>query len=101
MSTRPKISLTQAVFLEGGFTKEEIRNGYTSLFFKKALVGDEFCQAVMEFFNTGRLLKWANHSIISLIPKLIKSLVIPRIPPLGQLWRSKVLAYLSVLNLQR
>nr|GEW11949.1 hypothetical protein [Tanacetum cinerariifolium] len=47
-------------------------DGYTSCFFKKAwnTVGMDVCLAVKEFFQTGKLLKEINATIISLIPKL-------------------------------
>nr|GEY43989.1 hypothetical protein [Tanacetum cinerariifolium] len=47
-------------------------NGYTSCFFKKAwnVVGMGICLAMKEFFQTGKLLKEMNATIILLIPKL-------------------------------
>ncbi|GJX36121.1 RNA-directed DNA polymerase, eukaryota, reverse transcriptase zinc-binding domain protein [Tanacetum coccineum] len=46
-------------------------DGYSSIFFKKAwkVIGDDFCKAVKEFFNYGKLLKDLNSTVISLIPK--------------------------------
>jgi hypothetical protein len=46
-------------------------DGYSSAFFKRAwhIVGDDFCAAVQDFFTSGRLLRQANHSIITLVPK--------------------------------
>jgi hypothetical protein len=40
-------------------------------FFHKAwpIVGDEVCEAVLEFFQTGRLLKEVNSTILTLVPK--------------------------------
>nr|GEX18988.1 hypothetical protein [Tanacetum cinerariifolium] len=47
-------------------------DGYTSCFFKKAwnVVGMDVCLVVKEFFQTGKLLKKMNATIISLIPML-------------------------------
>nr|GEW83494.1 hypothetical protein [Tanacetum cinerariifolium] len=46
-------------------------NGYSALFFKKAwsVVGGDFYKAIKEFFNTGKMLKELNSTVISLIPK--------------------------------
>jgi len=46
-------------------------DGYSACFFKKAwsIVGDQFCQAILEFFSSGNLLKQINHLAIVLIPK--------------------------------
>ena len=46
-------------------------DGYSSSFFKRAwhIVADDFCAAVQDFFTSGRLLRQANHSIITLVPK--------------------------------
>ncbi|KAL0453206.1 UNVERIFIED_CONTAM: hypothetical protein Slati_1298700 [Sesamum latifolium] len=35
-----------------------------------AVVGEDFCQAIMEFFANGRLLKQVNATLITLIPKV-------------------------------
>nr|GEV05254.1 hypothetical protein [Tanacetum cinerariifolium] len=47
-------------------------DGYTFCFFKKAwnVVGMDVCLTVKQFFQTGKLLKEMNATIISLIPKL-------------------------------
>ncbi|KAL0406033.1 UNVERIFIED_CONTAM: hypothetical protein Slati_3917200 [Sesamum latifolium] len=47
-------------------------DGFSSGFFKVAwtVVGEDFCQAVLEFFNNGHLLKQLNATFITLIPKL-------------------------------
>ncbi|KAJ0711326.1 putative RNA-directed DNA polymerase [Helianthus annuus] len=46
-------------------------DGYTSAFFKQAwdIVGDEVTNAVLAFFDNGKLLKQINHTIIALVPK--------------------------------
>ena len=46
-------------------------DGYSSGFFKAAwpIVGQEVTTAVMDFFNTGRLLKQINTTLLALIPK--------------------------------
>ncbi|KAK4382268.1 hypothetical protein Sango_2888600 [Sesamum angolense] len=47
-------------------------DGFSSCFFKAtwAVVGEDVCHAVMEFFNHGRLLKQLNATLITLIPKV-------------------------------
>nr|GEY14494.1 RNA-directed DNA polymerase, eukaryota, reverse transcriptase zinc-binding domain protein [Tanacetum cinerariifolium] len=47
-------------------------DGYTACFFKKAwnVVGMDVCLVMKEFFQTGKLLKEMNATIMSLIPKL-------------------------------
>jgi hypothetical protein len=46
-------------------------DGFSTGFFQKAwaVVGDEFCEAILEFFTYGKLLKEANSTILTLIPK--------------------------------
>lgn len=46
-------------------------DGYSSCFFKKswAVIHEDFCLAVRDFFQSGAMLKQINHSIIALIPK--------------------------------
>lgn len=41
------------------------------IFFRKAwhTVGDQFCQAIKEFFDSGSLLKQMNHSVMVLMTK--------------------------------
>lgn len=81
----PSISVEHSAALSSPVTHEEIKkalfsignekspgpDGYTALFFKStwALTGDLFCNAISEFFRSGRLLKQLNHTIIALIPK--------------------------------
>ncbi|KAL0291803.1 UNVERIFIED_CONTAM: hypothetical protein Sradi_7012500 [Sesamum radiatum] len=47
-------------------------DGYTSAFFKAAwpVIGGDVCAAVVEFFQTGRLLKQINATLLTLIPKV-------------------------------
>lgn len=47
-------------------------DGYNSLFFKRAwnVIGEEVTKAVSQFFQTGKMVKELNSTIISLIPKL-------------------------------
>ncbi|KAL0293553.1 UNVERIFIED_CONTAM: hypothetical protein Sradi_6930300 [Sesamum radiatum] len=47
-------------------------DGFSSCFFKATwtIIGEDVCQAVMEFFNHGRLLKQLNATLITLIPKV-------------------------------
>ena len=49
-------------------------DGFSSLFFKKAwiIVGSEVCEAVEDFFSSGRLLREINCTIIALVPKVPK-----------------------------
>lgn len=55
-------------------------DGFTACFFKKAwsMIGDEVCDAIKEFFRSGKMLKEVNATIISLVPKIptpLKSLI--------------------------
>ncbi|XP_074298665.1 uncharacterized protein LOC141629588 [Silene latifolia] len=47
-------------------------DGFTSQFYKDAwsIIGEEICAAVMNFFETGKLLTQINSTIITLIPKI-------------------------------
>ncbi|KAL0282049.1 UNVERIFIED_CONTAM: hypothetical protein Sradi_7273900 [Sesamum radiatum] len=53
-------------------------DGYTSLFFKAAWpeIGNEICAAVIEFFQSGKLLKQINATLLTLIPKRVLHLLI-------------------------
>ncbi|KAL2252957.1 UNVERIFIED_CONTAM: hypothetical protein Sindi_0090400, partial [Sesamum indicum] len=55
-------------------------DGYSSGFFKAAwpIVGHEVSSAVLDFFNTGRLLKQINTTLLALIPKSMPSSVCAR-----------------------
>lgn len=54
-----------------GDDKSPRLDGYTSCFFKEAwdIVGNDFMEAIHEFFASRSLLKQMNHTIIALIPK--------------------------------
>ncbi|GKC03922.1 RNA-directed DNA polymerase, eukaryota, reverse transcriptase zinc-binding domain protein, partial [Tanacetum coccineum] len=54
-----------------GDNKAPCPDGYSFVFFKKSwkVIGDDFYKAVKEFFNSGKLLKDLNSTVISLIPK--------------------------------
>ncbi|GJT55301.1 RNA-directed DNA polymerase, eukaryota, reverse transcriptase zinc-binding domain protein [Tanacetum coccineum] len=47
-------------------------DGFTSAFYKHSwsIVGKDICQAIREFFNTGKLLGELNATLITLIPKI-------------------------------
>ena len=47
-------------------------DGYTAKFFNSAwsVVGEDLCNAVKEFFNSGKILGEINATIISLVPKI-------------------------------
>ncbi|KAL0367274.1 UNVERIFIED_CONTAM: hypothetical protein Sradi_3617500 [Sesamum radiatum] len=47
-------------------------DGYTSTFFKAAwpVIGGDVCAAVLEFFQSGRILKQINANLLALIPKV-------------------------------
>ncbi|XP_074305227.1 uncharacterized protein LOC141640275 [Silene latifolia] len=47
-------------------------NGFSSAFFKDSwnIVGEDVCQAILDFFHTGKMLQQINHTFISLIPKM-------------------------------
>ncbi|XP_074297021.1 uncharacterized protein LOC141627693 [Silene latifolia] len=47
-------------------------DGYSSQFFKDswAIIGNDICAAITEFFNTGQLLKQLNATLVTLIPKV-------------------------------
>ncbi|XP_074319911.1 uncharacterized protein LOC141656761 [Silene latifolia] len=46
-------------------------DGYSSAFFKDAwdMVGDSVCSAIQDFFQSRKLLKQLNHTLITLVPK--------------------------------
>ncbi|GJV10401.1 RNA-directed DNA polymerase, eukaryota, reverse transcriptase zinc-binding domain protein [Tanacetum coccineum] len=60
-------------------------DGYTSTFFKKAwkIIGNDVCMAIKEFFNTGKLLREMNATIISLIPKISTLNKVPDYRPIA------------------
>ncbi|XP_071705081.1 uncharacterized protein [Rutidosis leptorrhynchoides] len=81
-----KLSNEEALAMESPVTDEEIkaamfdidvnkasgRDGYSSMFFKKAwgIIGKYICDAIKEFFSTGQLLGEVNATLIALIPKV-------------------------------
>ncbi|KAL0420558.1 UNVERIFIED_CONTAM: LINE-1 reverse transcriptase [Sesamum latifolium] len=60
-------------------------DGYSSGFLKAAwpIVGEEVTRATMEFFETGRLLKQVNSTLISLIPKVNTPTVLAEFRPIS------------------
>ncbi|XP_050238256.1 uncharacterized protein LOC126687743 [Mercurialis annua] len=60
-------------------------DGYSSAFFKKnwSIVGREICNAVREFFQTGKLLKQVNSTSIALIPKVMNPKCVGDYRPTG------------------
>ncbi|KAL0294502.1 UNVERIFIED_CONTAM: hypothetical protein Sradi_6884200 [Sesamum radiatum] len=55
-------------------------DGYSAGFFKAAwpVIGGEVTRAIRDFFQTGRLLKQVNATLISLIPKVITKILVQR-----------------------
>lgn len=49
-------------------------DGHSS-FFKKTwdIIGEDFCNAIQDFFSSGELLKQVNHSIIAFVPSQLMS----------------------------
>lgn len=49
-------------------------DGYSANFFKSmwSIIGEDFCQAVKEFFANGLILKEINVTTIALVPKIIR-----------------------------
>ncbi|XP_074299186.1 uncharacterized protein LOC141630235 [Silene latifolia] len=47
-------------------------DGFSSAFFKDSwsVVGDEVCDAILDFFQSGKMLQQINHTFITLIPKI-------------------------------
>ncbi|CAH9093039.1 unnamed protein product [Cuscuta europaea] len=64
------LDIKQALF-DIGNDKAPGPDGYSSAFFKEnwSKVGEDVCEAVREFFDTGTLLKQVNHTVVALIPK--------------------------------
>ncbi|KAL2224940.1 UNVERIFIED_CONTAM: hypothetical protein Sindi_3058100, partial [Sesamum indicum] len=60
-------------------------DGYSSGFFKAAwpIVGQEVTTAVMDFFNTGRLLKQINTTLLALIPKVHAPMTVSDFRPIS------------------
>ncbi|XP_021985901.1 uncharacterized protein LOC110882124 [Helianthus annuus] len=61
----------KAAMFNIGENKAPGPDGYTSAFFKKAwdIIDTEVTDAVLDFFDNGKLLKQLNHTILALIPK--------------------------------
>ncbi|KAL0401945.1 UNVERIFIED_CONTAM: LINE-1 reverse transcriptase [Sesamum latifolium] len=76
--------IKQAVF-DIDETKAPGPDDYSSGFFKAAwpIVGREVTRAIMDFFITGRLLKQVNSTLISLIPKVNKPMVVAEFRPVS------------------
>ncbi|GKA39074.1 RNA-directed DNA polymerase, eukaryota, reverse transcriptase zinc-binding domain protein [Tanacetum coccineum] len=80
-----KISKNDSEFMVRNITNAEIKeaifgiedekalgpDGFTAVFFKKSwrIVGRDVCDAVQEFFNTNKLLREVNATLITLVPK--------------------------------
>ncbi|GKD22873.1 RNA-directed DNA polymerase, eukaryota, reverse transcriptase zinc-binding domain protein, partial [Tanacetum coccineum] len=80
-----KVSIEEANQMTKDVTDEEIKkalfdiddnkapgpDGFTSKFYKKAwdIVKDDFCNAIKEFFNSGKMLAEINATLISLVPE--------------------------------
>ncbi|KAL9347289.1 hypothetical protein Peur_058655 [Populus x canadensis] len=60
-----------------GDTKSPGPDGYFAFFFKKSwdMVGPDLYATVQGYFQSGQLLKQINHSIIALVPKLLRFLM--------------------------
>ncbi|KAL0283634.1 UNVERIFIED_CONTAM: Retrovirus-related Pol polyprotein from type-2 retrotransposable element R2DM [Sesamum radiatum] len=60
-------------------------DGYSAGFFKAAwpVIGGEVTQAIRDFFQTGRLLKQVNTTLISLIPKVSNPAVVAEFRPIS------------------
>ncbi|GJQ98638.1 RNA-directed DNA polymerase, eukaryota, reverse transcriptase zinc-binding domain protein [Tanacetum coccineum] len=58
---------------------------YTSIFYKKAwdIVKNDFCEAVKEFFKTGKLLGKVNATLITLVPKINTPLKVSDFRPIA------------------
>ncbi|XP_021994822.1 uncharacterized protein LOC110891434 [Helianthus annuus] len=81
-----RLSRNVADFMVRSITVEEVKSaifaigndkapgpdGYTAAFFKSSwdIVGTDVTNAVMDFFNAGRLLQEINHTLIVLLPKM-------------------------------
>jgi len=95
----PKVSTAQGLNLVNPVSRQEIKDalfdigedkspgpdGFTSCFFKKSwhIVGDQFCDAIEEFFRSSSLLKQVNHTTIVLIPKSAHSSTVHDFRPIS------------------
>jgi len=82
----PVLRIDQQIHLINPFTEDEVKetmfkidqtkspgpNGYGSEFFKEAwsMVGRDVTESLLDFFQTGQLLKQMNATNIALIPKV-------------------------------
>ena len=60
-------------------------DGFTSNFFKKAqiVVKDDFCKAVKEFFDSGKLIGQLNATLITLVPEIKTPLKVSDFRPIA------------------
>ncbi|GKC62503.1 hypothetical protein Tco_1095101, partial [Tanacetum coccineum] len=78
------IGETVPLDIPGLFSKSLDSNKAHYMFFKEAweIVGGDVCKAVRDFFNSGKLLKELNHTVIALLPKeLMHNYHLDRGPP--------------------
>ncbi|GJR84402.1 RNA-directed DNA polymerase, eukaryota, reverse transcriptase zinc-binding domain protein [Tanacetum coccineum] len=84
---------------EAGITDEEVKHamfqiddnkapgpdGYSASFFKKAwsIVGKDVCLAVKEFFDTGKILRKINSTLIALVPKILTPMKVSDFRPIA------------------
>jgi len=61
----------QKVVMSMNKSKAPGLDGFSAGFFHKAwlIIGSDVCDAVLEFFNSGLLLKEVNSTILTLVPK--------------------------------
>ncbi|CAL1353631.1 unnamed protein product [Linum trigynum] len=94
-----KVTSSQNMFLSANVTREEIRaaafsigkgqapgsDGLTGGFFQSYwdIVGESVCRAALSFFRTGRLLQNFNHTIITLIPKVVNADLMRQMRPIS------------------
>ncbi|KAL2237570.1 UNVERIFIED_CONTAM: hypothetical protein Sindi_0948700 [Sesamum indicum] len=85
---RQLLSEEDASFLLEPFTPADDKapgpDGYSSGFFKAAwpIVGQEVSSAVLDFFSTGRLLKWINTTLLALILKVHSPVTVGEFRPI-------------------
>ncbi|XP_050238207.1 uncharacterized protein LOC126687693 [Mercurialis annua] len=68
-----------------GSDKAPGADGYMSLFFKKcwSVIGGDICEAIRDFFMSGKLLKQINATIITLNPKVENALLLSDFRPIS------------------
>lgn len=78
------VKIKKAIF-DIGDIKAPGPDGYTSCFFKRAwpIIGADVCDAIKEFFTTGKLLKEVNSTIIFLVPKSSTALKVSDYRPIA------------------